>query len=105
MSQAKTESVLLIECHPADARLITNALQDDAHEGLQIECIKKLSDGLDRIQKGKVRGIILDIEMSNGRGVATFERLRTAAPHVPILILGGVENENRPYIAARRTTC
>jgi len=102
MSQAKTESVLLIECHPADARLISNALQDDAHEGLQIECIKKLSDGLDRIQKGKVRGIILDIEMSNGRGVATFERLRAAAPHVPILILSGVENENIARQAVHR---
>jgi diguanylate cyclase (GGDEF)-like protein/PAS domain S-box-containing protein len=102
MSQAKTESVLLIECHPADARLISNALQDDAHESLQIECIKKLSDGLDRIQKGKVRGIILDIEMSNGRGVATFERLRAAAPHVPILILSGVENENIARQAVHR---
>src|SRR6202048_2044825 len=94
MSQAKTGSVLLIECHPADARLITNALQDDAHEGLQIECVKKLSDGLDRIHKGKVRGVIVDIELPNGRGVAAFERLHAAAPHVPILILSGVENEN-----------
>jgi diguanylate cyclase (GGDEF)-like protein/PAS domain S-box-containing protein len=94
MSQAKTESVLLIECHPADARLITNALQDDAHEGLHIECIRKLSDGLDRIHKGKVRGVIVYIELPNGRGVAAFERLRAAAPHVPILILSGVENEN-----------
>jgi diguanylate cyclase (GGDEF)-like protein/PAS domain S-box-containing protein len=102
MSHAKTESVLLIECQPKDTRLIINALQDDAHEGLQIECIKKLSDGLDRIQKGKVRGIILDIEMSNGRGVATFEKLRAAAPHVPILILSGVENENIARQAVHR---
>jgi two-component system cell cycle response regulator len=94
MSQAKTESVLLIECQPADARLITNALQDDAHQGLQVRSIKKLSDGLERIHKGGVRGIILDIQMSNGRGVATFEKLRSSAPHVPILILSGVENEN-----------
>jgi DNA-binding response OmpR family regulator len=96
MSQAKTESVLLIECHPADARLITNALQDDAHEGLHIECIRKLSDGLDRIHKGKVRGVIVDIELPNGRGVAAFERLRAAAPHVPILILSAWKTRMSP---------
>jgi len=94
MSQAKTESVLLIECHPADARLITNALQNGVHERLEVECFTKLSHGLDRIHKGRVRGVIVDIELPNGRGVAAFERLRAAAPHVPILILSGVENEN-----------
>jgi diguanylate cyclase (GGDEF)-like protein/PAS domain S-box-containing protein len=102
MSQGKTESVLLIECQPKDTRLIINALRDDAHEGLQIECIKKLSDGLDRIHKGKVRGVIVDIELPNGRGVAAFERLRAAAPHVPILILSGVENENIARQAVHR---
>jgi diguanylate cyclase (GGDEF)-like protein/PAS domain S-box-containing protein len=94
MSQAKRESVLLIECHPADARLIINALQNDVQDGLQVESIKKLSDGVERIHKGRVRGVIVDIEMPNGKGVATFEKLRAAAPHVPILILSGVENEN-----------
>jgi len=94
MSQAKKESVLLIQCHPADARLITNALANDVQEGLKVECIKKLSDGVERIHKGRVRGVIVDIEMPNGRGVAAFEKLRAAAPHLPILILSGVDNEN-----------
>jgi DNA-binding NarL/FixJ family response regulator len=94
MNQTKNESVLLIECHPADAHLITNALHNDVQQGLQVESFKKLSDGVDRIHKGRVRGVIVDIEMPNGRGVTAFERLRAAAPHLPILILSGVENEN-----------
>jgi DNA-binding NarL/FixJ family response regulator len=94
MNQLNKECVLLIECHPADARLITNALKNDAKNGLQVECVKKLSDGVARIHEGRVRGIIVDIEMPNGRGVAAFEKLRAAAPHIPILILSGAENEN-----------
>jgi DNA-binding response OmpR family regulator len=77
MNQAKKESVLLIEGRPADAQLITNALQNKVHEGLDVECVKKLSDGLELIQKGKVRAVIVDIEMPNGRGVC--RRLRKAA--------------------------
>src|ERR1700688_971117 len=104
MNQAKKESVLVIECHPADAQLITNALNNDAQDGLQVENFKKLSDGVERIHKGRVRGVIVDIEMPNGRGVTAFERLRAAAPHVPILILSGVENENVAKQAVDRGT-
>ena len=102
MNQPKKESVLLIECHPADARLITNALKNDVQVGLQVENIKKLSDGVERIHKGRVRGLIVDIEMPNGKGVAAFEKLLAAAPHVPILILSGLENENVAKQAVER---
>ncbi|HTG27488.1 MAG TPA: response regulator [Methylomirabilota bacterium] len=103
MNQAKKESVLLIEGRPADAQLITNALQNKVHEGLDVECVKKLSDGLELIQKGKVRAVIVDIEMPNGRVcVAAFERLRAAAPHIPILILSGMENESLAKQAVNR---
>jgi diguanylate cyclase (GGDEF)-like protein/PAS domain S-box-containing protein len=94
MNQPIKKSVLLIESHPGDTRLITDALQNDLQDGLQVECVKKLSDGLDRIHQGTVRGVIVDIEMPNGKGVAAFEKLRAAAPHLPILILSGLENEN-----------
>jgi len=94
MNQPIKKSVLLIESHPDDTRLITEALQNVVQDGLQLECVKKLSDGLDRIHQGRVRGVIVDIEMPNGKGVAAFEKLRTAAPHLPILILSGVKNES-----------
>jgi diguanylate cyclase (GGDEF)-like protein/PAS domain S-box-containing protein len=94
MNQPIKKSVLLIESHPDDTRLITEALQNDVQDGLQMECVKKLSDGLARIHQGSVRGIIVDIEMPNGKSIAAFEKLRAAAPHLPILILSGLENEN-----------
>ena len=42
MNQAKKESALLIECHPKDAQLITNALNDHAQDGLQVDNFKNL---------------------------------------------------------------
>jgi diguanylate cyclase (GGDEF)-like protein/PAS domain S-box-containing protein len=87
MSGATNECVLLIECQPADARLLTNALTNYVHGAFAGESIINLPAGLERIAKGGVRAVIVDIEMSNGRSVATIERLLTAAPHVPVLIL------------------
>lgn len=83
MGEATNECVLLIECQPADARLITNALTNQVHGAFAVESITKLSDGLERITKGGVRAVIVDIEMSNGRSVATIERLLTGAPTCP----------------------
>jgi diguanylate cyclase (GGDEF)-like protein/PAS domain S-box-containing protein len=48
-------------------------------------------DALERISKGGVRSIIMDIEMPEG--LARFEELLSAAPHIPILILSGTETE------------
>jgi DNA-binding NarL/FixJ family response regulator len=94
MSGATNECVLLIECQPADARLITNALTNYVHGAFAVESIINLPAGLERIAKGGVRAVIVDIEMSNGRSVATIERLLTAAPHIPVLILSATENES-----------
>ena len=102
MGEATNECVLLIECQPADARLITNALTNQVHGAFAVESITKLSDGLGRIAKGGVRAVIVDIEMSNGRSVATIERLLTGAPHVPILILAATENESVARQAVER---
>jgi len=102
MSGATNECVLLIECQPDDAQLITNALSNYVQGAFAVESIIKLSDGLERIAKGGVRAVIVDIEKSNGRSVATIERLLTAAPHLPILILSAIENESVARQAVER---
>jgi len=102
MSQATNECVLLIECQPANARLITSALTNYVHGLFAVESSIKLSDGLERLAKGGVRAVIVDVEMSNGRSVGTIERLLTAAPHVPILILSAMENESVARQAVER---
>src|ERR1700736_576014 len=86
-----TECVLLIQSNPADVRLITKALTTPSHSILEVESLNKVPDALERIRKGGVRSIIMDIEMPEG--LARFEELSSAAPHIPILILSGTETE------------
>jgi diguanylate cyclase (GGDEF)-like protein/PAS domain S-box-containing protein len=102
MSEATNECVLLIECQPADSRLITNALTNYVHQKFAVESVVKLGLGLERIAQGGVRGVIVDIEMPNGRSVTTIEQLLTAAPHVPLLILSTAENESIARQAVER---
>jgi len=85
------ECVLLIHCNPADVRLISKALTTPSHSTLEVECVNKVPDALERICKGGVRTVIIDLEMPEG--FARFEELFYAAPHIPILILSGTETE------------
>src|SRR6202047_579330 len=86
-----TECVLLIQCNPADVRLISKALITPSHRILEVESVNKVSDALERIRQGGVRSVIMDIEVPEG--FARFEELLSAAPHIPILILSGTETE------------
>ena len=85
------ECVLLIQCNPADVRLISKALTTPSHSILEVESVNRVPDALERISKGGVRSIIMDIEMPEG--LTRFEELLSAAPHIPILILSGTETE------------
>ena len=84
------ECVLLIQCNPADVRLISKALIAPPHRILEVESVNKVPDALERIGQGGVRTVIMDIEMPDG--FARFEELFSAAP-IPILILSGTETE------------
>lgn len=94
--------MLLVECTPADARLVSKALIGTPQHGFEVQCVNKVSSALEEIEKGAIRAIIIDMELPHGRGIATFERLLLAAPQIPILILTGAEHESIAKQAVER---
>ena len=85
------ECVLLIQCNPADVRLIYKALAPTSQRFLETKSVSEVADAIERIVNGGVRAIIMDIEMPEG--FARFEEVLSAAPHIPILILSGTKTE------------
>jgi diguanylate cyclase (GGDEF)-like protein/PAS domain S-box-containing protein len=86
--------VLLIACDPSDTRLVVKALSRVCQESLDIEGVSTLSSGIERISEGGVLAVILDLEMPDHHGSAAFEKLFSAAPDIPILLLSGTETES-----------
>jgi len=86
--------VLLIACDPADTRLVVKALTRVGEESLNIEGVSTLSSGVERISRGGVWAVILDLEMPDQHGIAAFEKLFSTAPDIPILLLSGTETES-----------
>jgi len=87
-------NVLLIEDNPADAKLIQEALTDTRFGPFQIEWVKSLSDGLERLRKGRIEAILADLLLPDSQGIETLDRLVRAAPRVPILVVSGSDDED-----------
>jgi PAS domain S-box-containing protein len=87
------DKVLLIEDNPNDARLVQEALTDTRFGPFQIEWVKNLSDGLERLSKGGINAVLADLTLPDSRGIAILDKLLQVARHVPILVLSGSDEE------------
>jgi DNA-binding response OmpR family regulator len=72
--------VLLIEANPADAEMILQALAAATDERFNVEWVTQLSSGLDRLRKGGVKAVLLDLVLPDSQGIETFEKLHCPRP-------------------------
>ena len=68
-------NVLLIEDDPAVVRMIQEALADASDGPFIVECVRRLSEGLDRLNEGGIAAVLLDLFLPDSQGVNTFGRL------------------------------
>src|SRR5229473_242720 len=80
--------ILLIENDPAGADRIRAALAETSSGSFDVEWVRQLSEGLARLSKGGIDAVLLELSLPDSHGIETFDKLFSAVPDVPILILG-----------------
>jgi len=91
-SNAKLK-VLLIEDNPGDARLMREYLSDPAGASFELEHAGTLDQGLERLSKGGVDLVLLDLSLPDSPMPETFQRAHACAPQVPIIVMSGLDDE------------
>jgi diguanylate cyclase (GGDEF)-like protein/PAS domain S-box-containing protein len=94
--------VLLIEDDPAVAGVVQEALADAGDSPFTVEWVRRLSEGLERVSRGGIAAVLLDLSLPDSRGINTLSTLSLAAPGVPILILVGLSDEDTAKEALKR---
>ena len=84
--------VLLIEDNPGDAELVKETLADAG--GFQVHCVQALLPGLDRVARGDIDLVLLDLSLPDSHGLDGLHALRTHAPSLPVVVLTGFESES-----------
>src|SRR6202165_4428333 len=96
------ECVLLIEAEADDAARILDELGSATDERFRVEWVTELSSGIERLRRGGVGAVVLDLTLPDSQGVETFDKIFQAAPGVPVLILSGADAEETARKAVQR---
>ena len=75
--------VLLIEDDPDDARLIKEMLADSDVASFTVECVERLADGLEFLDRADEDVLLLDLNLPDSTGFETFASAHAKAPTCP----------------------
>jgi len=92
--------VLLIEDNLADNRLIREFLRTAESQPFALAHVERLADGLHHLETQPTDIVLLDLSLPDSYGWESFDRLHSAAPAVPIVILTGLQDESLARKAA-----
>ncbi len=92
---------LLIEDNPGDARLIQETLRDADGFDCSLQTADRLAAGLELLQPGKFDVVVLDLSLPDSSGYETYLRLHSYAPHIPVVLLTGLDDEELGARAVR----
>jgi two-component system, cell cycle response regulator len=85
--------ILLVEEEPRDLTALRDTLEAMEDPKYKVEWVGELSRALQRLSLGGVDVVLLDLNLPDSEGLATFERAKAFAPDVPILVLTSMDDQ------------
>src|SRR5262245_13850545 len=85
--------VLLVEDNNALARMMSDMLVQAAASEFAVDAVDRLSIAVERISRGGVDLVLLDLALPDSQGIQTFAEIYNRAPELPIVVLTALEDE------------
>lgn len=85
--------VLLIEDSPTDLLLVRATLCAAVGAGFEVTTEDHLNRAIKLANTKPFDVILLDLGLPGTHGIETFERMHTSAPHIPIVVLSGLGDD------------
>ena len=101
MHTRPTIRVLVIEDSITDAELISIYLEDVSTADYQVDTTDTLQRGLNAIRNTRFDVILVDLSLPDSFGIDTCRRVFEAAPDIAIIVLTGLDDEEKPLDAMK----
>ena len=87
--------VLLVEPDSPDRPGLHASLEGDGSHGppLELESAGELAEALERLSRGGIDVVLLDLKLPDSEGIVTFERMYAFAPDVPIVVVADSDDD------------
>jgi diguanylate cyclase (GGDEF)-like protein len=102
LNRVETNTVLLVEDNPGDARLLRELLADATPASFDIVHASCLKTALQLVQTSSPDVVLLDLSLPDAQGLETFERIFEQAPELPIVVLTGLEDDELALRAVQK---
>jgi diguanylate cyclase (GGDEF)-like protein/PAS domain S-box-containing protein len=94
MSTRSIDRLLLIEDNRLDARLLREMLNDSGSHSIALTHVESMSEAEKHLAEHAVDIILLDLGLPDAEGLGAVRRAHAAAPHVPLVVLTGLDDES-----------
>ncbi|MDX1642979.1 MAG: EAL domain-containing protein, partial [Thermoanaerobaculia bacterium] len=98
-------TVLMVEDNPSDAQVLRRLLRDAPDAEFEFALAQRVDKALERLEAGPAPDVILlDLSLpdSDPESLDAFERISTAVPGVPIIVMTGMRDQELATRAVRR---
>jgi diguanylate cyclase (GGDEF)-like protein/PAS domain S-box-containing protein len=86
--------ILLIDDDPSHAKAFEETLIAAGEDRSNFEWVRTLSSGIERLAYKDVWAIFLNLSLPDSRGLQTLDRLLSVPSIAPIVVLGGVDDDD-----------
>jgi diguanylate cyclase (GGDEF)-like protein/PAS domain S-box-containing protein len=94
MGKKSTQTLLLVEDNPGDARLLREMLVSPGSHRMELMQTGCMSEAEKYLGEHAVDIVLLDLGLPDTEGLATVRRAHAAAPRVPLVVLTGLDDES-----------
>lgn len=95
----RTARVLLITAKAGERRLVEEALAGQRLQRYRLETVGRLGAGIERATRGGVDLVLLDLDLPDSSGIATFQQFAAVAQSVPVIVLSSSPDEEAAVAA------
>jgi diguanylate cyclase (GGDEF)-like protein/PAS domain S-box-containing protein len=85
-------TLLLIDDDTSHVTVFADALSNATDGPFEGECVKSLAEGIERLKGEEIWAIFLNLSLPDSYGLETYDKLASAVPGVPTLILAGARD-------------
>ncbi len=85
--------ILQVEDEPALARLLKEYLKMALREPYELVWVQRLAEATQTLTNQTFDLVLLDLGLPDSRGIETFLTLHNQVPHIPIIVLSGLDDE------------
>lgn len=86
-------TILLVEDNLGDVHLINELIHDAGAMDIKVDQAFRLSTGIQRLSKGGVDLVLLDLGLPDSMGLDTLKKILPEAKGTPVVVLTGLEDE------------